>query len=403
MGIRKVLLVFFALFVLISTINIFYLPNTRPSISSNPPVIEVSGTPREMGRQHGRQAENQIQTYASLYEIFTSIPGLNPEEFLEEYEATLEKTAPSLAEEMKGIAEGADVSYDFVLFLNGFLSMRCTSWGATGDATEDGHAILGKNRDFTYASYKNQIILKANPENGNSFVSLTNAGLVGMDQFLNEEGLGAVNDMVASKGGDGGISTLLFFRLIAQNCSSMENVTNFLDNVPLSHGGNFLFAEDTGRLLLAEVAAGKGNYNAVRPAENVMFRTNHYVTRKMIPYEAPISSPSLQRKGLAMESSLQRKGSIERIVNSQKGEINVDFVESMNANHYPSEGYSSVCRHGESEFEYNLNLKDTVLDMFFVNSGGTVSSIIIEPNGDIFKVAMGHPCDTEFEVYTVEG
>ncbi len=402
MEIKKTLLIFFAIFIFIATINVYYLPSTRPSISSDPPVVEVEGGPYKMGRQHGMQAKEQIQTYASMIEIVTSIPGMNLGDFSEEYAATLENTAPSLLEEMKGIAEGAGVDNDFIFFLNGFLSMRCTSWGATGNATEDGSAILGKNRDFTYAAYKNQIILKANPENGNSFVAQTNAGLVGMDQFLNEEGIGAVNDMVASKGGNGGISTLLFFRLIAQNCSRMENVTNYLDNFSLSHGGNFLFAENSGQLLLIEAAAGKGNYEAVRPTENVMYRTNHYATQKMIPYEAPISSPSLQRKGEAMESSFQRKSSIERIVNLHKGNINVDVAESMNENHYPSKGSSSVCRHGEEEFEYSLNLKDMVLDMFFVDSGGTISSIVIKPNDGIFKVAMGHPCDTEFESYKVE-
>lgn len=403
MDVKKTLLIFFVIFVLISTINIFYLPTTRPSISSDPPVVEVSGSPYEMGVQHGEQAKEQIQTYASLYEVPTSLPGVDAENVLEKNEAIIENVAPSLISEMKGIADGADVSYDFILFLNMFLSMRCTSWGATGGATEEGHAVLGKNRDFTYAAYKNQIVLKANPENGKSFVALTNAGLVGMDQFLNENGLGAVNNMVATEHADGGISTLLVYRVIAQNCSSAENVTNFLDNIPLSHGGNFIAADNSDKLIAIEAAAGKGNYQVDRPVDNVISRTNHFVTKKMVPYEAPISSPSLQRKGWAMESSLERKGRIERVVNSHKGEINVDVAESMNADYFPSKGWSSVCRRGEMAFEYSLNLRNMLLDMVFVNSGGTVSSIVILPEEDVFKVAMGHPCDTEFKIYRAEG
>lgn len=362
-------------------------------------MIEASGTPYEMGVQRGEQAENQIQKYVPIFNLADTLTGLDIDEFVKEYEKDIENFSPEYIQEMKGIAKGANVPYEHILFLNMFLSLRCTTWGATGNQTKTGAAILGKNRDFTYAAYKTQIILKVNPENSHSFVALTNAGLVGMDQFLNEKGLTGVTNRVTTKKENKGVPNHLLLRKFAENCENVEQIPQMLDKTVVGYGNNLLLADNSNSISLIELAGGKKNYNVITPEDNIMSRTNHFITQEMLQHEAELSTSGMQRKNPMGSSTLHRKARIEKLMNKHKGNINPQIGEDINQDHYPHEGTFSICRHGAVDLKYDTNLSEMFLHMVFVYSGGTDASVIIQPENKIFKAAFGHPCETEYKTY----
>ncbi len=111
-------------------------------------ILELKGTPRQRGLQHGRALSSEIKSFYTTMLGTSLLPYLNREQpdisaFLKSYDAKLhpeyangqfsyrlllesaqelEKSIPAdLVEEMKGVAEGAQVPYEHVLLLNTFV------------------------------------------------------------------------------------------------------------------------------------------------------------------------------------------------------------------------------------------------------------------------------------------
>ena len=85
------------------------------------PLIEISGPPRERGRQYGRQAAARIRKgtthyFAQLKELSLDSAGIAA--LVRDYLPVIEAFEPTYVEEMQGIAEGAGVPFEDVVLLN---------------------------------------------------------------------------------------------------------------------------------------------------------------------------------------------------------------------------------------------------------------------------------------------
>jgi hypothetical protein len=85
-------------------------------------VAEIGSSPRERGRQHGRQLKALVRErdrrWRAEIESYLSMPA---DRFIDRFLAetrfipAIERHAPDLLDEVHGIAEGADLAYDAVL------------------------------------------------------------------------------------------------------------------------------------------------------------------------------------------------------------------------------------------------------------------------------------------------
>src|SRR5262245_28704382 len=85
------------------------------------PLIEISGPPRERGRQYGRQAAHRIVKGTSHY--LAQLQGLSLDSagvsaLVRDYLPIVEAFEPAYVEEMRGIAEGANVPFEDIMLLN---------------------------------------------------------------------------------------------------------------------------------------------------------------------------------------------------------------------------------------------------------------------------------------------
>ncbi|MFE2626063.1 C45 family autoproteolytic acyltransferase/hydrolase, partial [Streptomyces caelestis] len=141
------------------------------------PVIEISGSPRERGRQYGEAVRPQLHAALGYYEeAFGRSAGLTWDKVTARAARWLEPVrayAPHLVEEMRGIADGAGTGLLDVLALNArgeviydksFAEIAaagageapaeeepaegCTSFAAYGPASGDGHVYAGQNWDW---------------------------------------------------------------------------------------------------------------------------------------------------------------------------------------------------------------------------------------------------------------
>src|SRR3954470_18734551 len=85
------------------------------------PLIEIAGPPRERGRAYGRKAADRIAKGRAHYGAQLqrlSLDGAAVAGLVRDYLPVIEKFDPTYVEEMRGIAEGAELAFEDVALLN---------------------------------------------------------------------------------------------------------------------------------------------------------------------------------------------------------------------------------------------------------------------------------------------
>src|SRR5262245_48070877 len=160
------------------------------------PLIEVSGPPRERGRQYGRQAATRIARGVEHYaaQLARSSFGWDGiRAAVAEYVPHIERFEPAYVEEMRGIADGAGIDFEAVALLNARteilkLGQRrgaradadppdgCTGIVALPDATQSGRLIHAQNWDWKAECAETAVVLAIHRDDGPDLLTFTEAG-----------------------------------------------------------------------------------------------------------------------------------------------------------------------------------------------------------------------------------
>lgn len=211
-------------------------------------VLTVEGSPREMGLQHGALLREDIQRV--IQDVIVEGEGGGDLEALLAGADAMERHLPDdIREELRGLAEAAEVDYRRLVALQLFGDVRrgqgCTSFAAFGAATVDGELIAGRNMDYwdhgvsAYAA----ILLHVRPESGHEFVTCSWAGIINGWTALSDEGLVASNN--SAYGGDDsleGLSTCFMVRKVVQFAGSVEEGIEIVRATPRACGTSLLIA-----------------------------------------------------------------------------------------------------------------------------------------------------------------
>ena len=173
-------------------------------------VLHVSGTPYDMGWQHGRLFRDLIRTW-------TSRKG-RPEVLVPPRRLPWKRLTSGLREELRGLADGAGIAFDdaerlqaaFLPVLSGWSVDRRVA-AAWGTATPGGKLYLATGRCFMTSDMapfelrKGALLVVATPCDGLAHVYPSWAGFVGVSSGMNSEGIavGATEAACQEKGRDG--------------------------------------------------------------------------------------------------------------------------------------------------------------------------------------------------------
>jgi isopenicillin-N N-acyltransferase like protein len=151
-------------------------------------LIDLSGSPHDRGVQYGRQAAQEIARSVGHYGAQAEALGLdNPRlaQIVREYLPVLETFDHRQVEEMRGIAAGAEVSFEQIVLVNArtelLQSARREPDGCTGvvvrpQATRDKQLIHAHNWDWKFESAESCVILRIRNEDGPDILTFTEAG-----------------------------------------------------------------------------------------------------------------------------------------------------------------------------------------------------------------------------------
>lgn len=345
--------------------------------------ITIQGTPYERGRAYGQQCREEIGVSLKVYgTLFEELKGLSWKDTRKISEFYLSKTrdfAPDYVEEMRGIAEGANVDLLDIAALNARTEImfaqldaqECTTLSLLPPATEGGRVIAAQNWDFYRQLRDSMVILHVHQENKPNFVMVSEAGMIG-GIGMNDLGIGVLLNALTADTPCQGIPLRTRMRAMLDSDTLAEAYARG-SHKPTSVG--HLVATHKDGIAIAFEMDSK-TVETITPEDGVWVHTNHYLGPKM--YQAHDAAPRA--------STYIRLQRIQALVKEAHGKITKETVMHMLQDHagYPY----SLCTHE--------NPKDPVTTQYVTNF-----AIIMDLTEGCFYLAPGNPCESEFEKYHI--
>jgi isopenicillin-N N-acyltransferase-like protein len=155
------------------------------------PLIDLSGSPRERGRQHGKAVPERIKRGIAMYSESLLKNGVDWKHLERRAEAmvpVVEKFDPTYVEEMRGIAEGSGQPFAGVMLMNARTEMvaaarkqhvqqhfpdGCTAALALPEASADGVLLHGQNWDWRAECAETGVVLRIRRDEGPDILTFT--------------------------------------------------------------------------------------------------------------------------------------------------------------------------------------------------------------------------------------
>jgi isopenicillin-N N-acyltransferase-like protein len=334
-------------------------------------MIEVlcSGTPHQVGLQHGEAAKEHIGRAMIFYQnLFQKSCKMNWEEvktFALKYQPYLEENWPKYVAEMQGVAAGAEVTYEDVLALNvrteiafGAFNDGCTALSWRGSRT----SILAQNWDWNTEQAENLICLKIKQEKGLSIQMVTEAGIIGKIG-LNEKGVGCTLNALKAKGVSfSKLPCHLALRTVMESVSRAAAVAT-LENAGVASACHILVADASGGTGME--CSCEDIVKLEMNRDGIVTHTNHFI----------LEHKSSVVEVVAFPDTIFRLSRINELLNAAKEEQpSQEVVDRFLRDEMEGDG-AAICRSPG---------KDTLATLF---------SIVMDLNKRTARVLVGRPVE----------
>ena len=244
-------------------------------------VLELSGSPFEMGYTHGAAYKEAIRHFAEERVRLSGDPlwtgrTLAHSEVLDLARACLsehERFAPELVEELRGMAKATDLSLAELLIVNGFTDFidtvynvgpgivkaaapvgadNCTAF-LVPDSLAQGQGFFGQTWDMHDSATPHVILLRGEPTAAPAFLCFTTVGCVGMIG-LNEAGVAVGINNLLGADGQIGVTWPFVIRKMLQ-AETADAALKILKNVRLAGAHNYLIMDAAGTGYNVEASA----------------------------------------------------------------------------------------------------------------------------------------------------
>jgi hypothetical protein len=327
-----------------------------------------------MGYQHGAQAADLIERYLRWIE---KLSGFSRDRLCRQAMAfwpLLETLSPLFGEEVRGLAAGADISFEEALLCQVRTEAAqvgqggCTAFALTGSATADHHPLAGQNQDLEPEFAEVAILLRVTPSDGRPrALMFTFAGQLGY-AGMNQHGLAHFNNALFGYHWQFGLPRQPLKRVMLEQ-QTVGQCVELLSRHPTCSAANAVLVDGQGSIADVEI----------RPEETALFQddhpdirlhTNHYLTDRFARYE-PHTLPD----------SFLRLARLKLLIKENWGQITVDTLKTILADHYDRPEHA-ICRHGATGWH-------------------SISGYIAEPTQGLFHVRRGHGCTGTWQTYEV--
>jgi isopenicillin-N N-acyltransferase-like protein len=366
------------------------------------PLIEVSGSARERGQQHGLQAKTRIArsiaTYARLF-AYCGIDWKGAQRLGAGYRDVVGDLDPALLAEIEGIASGAGRSVDEILALNARTEIlppsypgdphpeggriiaanakggvpdwgECTAIAVKPMQSTTGTTLLAQNWDWLGVQRSALVLLRVRDASGVACLTLTEAGMLAKIGF-NRHGFGVCLNILRSSddGSHTGVPVHVLLRaLLARDC--VAEAVAFAATLGFGASSNVLCADAAGDTAALEFSPR--GLEVVRGAESALCHTNHFLAPKAAQHQASLA-PSL--------STFPRLARITALTGAHPGKFSPADLQHMLRDE--SDGYLSICRRPDPSLAPELCIE-------------TVAAVVMDLGARVMHIAPDVPSKVDF-------
>jgi isopenicillin-N N-acyltransferase-like protein len=350
-----------------------------------PPLVEVSGTHREMGQQIGEASREQVQhsvvnahtlieqSYAAV-ELTWEGAKIQSRKYL----PFAEERYAQYVEELRGIAEGANVSFDDLMVVNAMEAVtmdalhltRCTSFAVNETRTADGHVLVAHNEDWVPEDENDVYVISARPRDDPPFLAMTYGGLLPNVGF-NAHGIAQLIDSVYPNDSRIGIPRLVVARAVL----AARRISGALGRTLISHraaGYNHMIVHESGEMYSVEVSSRR--FDILHGTDGYLVHTNHYLSPTMKEIEKDPEELISSRVRYFRANRLLRENNAHSIKSLQA--VQKDHVNLPN----------SICNH-------NITRIDPL------DRESTITALVIDLTAREMHIAWGNPCQNTYHMY----
>jgi isopenicillin-N N-acyltransferase-like protein len=341
-----------------------------------PPVrfefLRSEGSARDVGRQHGKtfgtQVLGSIGVYRNKFEKM-GVPWAKALAMAESSGDVLRTFDPGLWDELTGIAEGAEVDLREIVVINirtGITRMveasvpedhECTSAVVLGEATANGHTLLGQNWDQSGVCQPNTVLIEQRIAGEPALLFITEAGIL-FRHGMNEDGVGICGNALRSdreaRADNGNPAPVARRRALRK--SNLNDAARALRETPRSHSANHMMADASGQAV--DIESIPGDTFELQPEGGILVHSNHFL------HERAKASGLKDRGVISHPDTLYRDCRVRDHLAARRGRITVeDFKDALKDHHgHPL----SVCRHpkpGATGDSIGYTLVSSVMDL----------------------------------------
>jgi len=245
-------------------------------MEGNFPEFSFSGTPSEIGFEHGKLMKEKIRKALQFYKKTWQTDDENILKVVEPFKITTRKHFPDLAQEIEGIAEGADLDVNWIYALNSrteiLAQFRSDSPTECTAAYFSEPRILAQNWDWA-EELEELVFLMRIEKDGMSILQLTEPGIIGKIG-MNTHGIGVCLNLLKTGKEAWGVPVHVLLRVVLES-SSIGEVQKNLEPVKFGKSSNFLIGDARGNYLSLEFATD--HVYSARLTDSYMVHTNHFL------------------------------------------------------------------------------------------------------------------------------
>ncbi|WP_434752337.1 C45 family autoproteolytic acyltransferase/hydolase [Paenibacillus amylolyticus] len=338
--------------------------------------IIVSGSPFERGTQYGETLRHDIRDF--LNDNIARINSIRRNPFtLEEalgitdsHIPHIEACTPQLAEEIKGLAQGAGISYREGMLLQLRREIIATGLECTAFAcfSQEGRAVIAQNVDLAGGMTDLGMILEVQtPGADPDLLMYTHVGLIGY-LGINSYGLGIGLNMVLSPGWRPGVPPYLLIRHLLHQ-PTLEKCEREIGRVRRASSRNLLMTDG---MRLVNVEMTVEHERSIE--DSLLVHTNHYLHEDFIGCDLVNPNTSTYPRLKRAKDRLRQYGDRPAVWQ----------MEELLA--YHESGPGNLCVHQDED----------------LSNVATIASVILEPSTGRMRICKGYPCTEPFYDYRIE-
>ncbi|MHA2251566.1 MAG: C45 family autoproteolytic acyltransferase/hydrolase [Candidatus Kariarchaeaceae archaeon] len=340
--------------------------------------VNLKGSYYNMGIEYGKMIKNKL-----------TLP--NPEneqiKWATECEPIVKKYASGLLEEIQGIADSTDISYEQLIayllyhppgigkYFNSNapinLKQNCTVFAISGERTKDGRPIFARNYDYDSENQNYFHAFNTHPNNKLRSLGFSDH-MVGRYGGVNESGLAvAITAMPFYNGKpSSGILLNIATRWMLDSFETTKEAVEYLNNIPHCEGVHYVIADKSSNIAKIETTPEK--VNVIYANNGLVLATNHFVSDEMKPL-------TIELKEENSGTTVKRYNGVSEWYETTDKEIDIDSIKYILSDHD-----NAVCDHFIMDGEEKYS---------------TIWSWIVSLGSDNIDLCVGSPCKNGYKSF----